>query len=84
MRNPSKATELQSLLNKYPKERSAILKLDIDSPESIKNAAVEVSNILPQGLDVFVGNAGVNFQPTAIFEEVFVSLPYTIGDEGSF
>jgi len=75
VRNPSKATELESLLKKYPKERSAIVKLDIDSPESIKSAAVEVSNLLPGGLDVFVSNAGVNFQPSATFEELFVSPP---------
>ena len=75
VRNPSSALELQDLLNKYPKERSAIVKLDIDSPESIKSAAVEVSNLLPEGLDVFVSNAGVNFQPTATFEELFVPLP---------
>ncbi|PMD63080.1 putative short-chain dehydrogenases/reductase [Hyaloscypha bicolor E] len=62
VQNPSKAAELQTLLSKYPKERSA--------PESIKNAAVEVSKLLPEGLDVFVSNAGVNFQPTAIFEEL--------------
>jgi NAD(P)-dependent dehydrogenase (short-subunit alcohol dehydrogenase family) len=75
VRNPSSALELHDLLNKYPKERSAIVKLDIDSPESIKSAAVEVSNLLPEGLDVFVSNAGVNFQPTATFEELFVPLP---------
>jgi len=75
VRNPSSALELQDLLNKYPKERSAIVKLDIDSPESIKSAAAEVSNLLPEGLDVFVSNAGVNFQPTATFEELFVPLP---------
>jgi NAD(P)-dependent dehydrogenase (short-subunit alcohol dehydrogenase family) len=72
VRNPSKATELQTLLSKYPKERSTVVQLDIDSAESIKNAAAEVSKILPDGLDVFVSNAGVNFQPTAIFEELFV------------
>jgi NAD(P)-dependent dehydrogenase (short-subunit alcohol dehydrogenase family) len=74
VRNPCKAAELQTLLSKYPKERSAIVQLDIDSPESIKNAAVEVSKLLPEGLDVFVSNAGVNFQPTAIFEELSVFL----------
>jgi NAD(P)-dependent dehydrogenase (short-subunit alcohol dehydrogenase family) len=79
VRNPSSALELQDLLNKYPKERSAIVKLDIDSPESIKSAAVEVSNLLPEGLDVFVGSAGVNFQPTPTFEELFVPLPTESG-----
>ncbi|PMD33102.1 putative short-chain dehydrogenases/reductase [Hyaloscypha variabilis F] len=74
VRNPSSALELQDLLNKYPKERSAIVKLDIDSPESIKSAAAEVSNLLPEGLDVFVSNAGVNFQPTATFEELDLPL----------
>jgi NAD(P)-dependent dehydrogenase (short-subunit alcohol dehydrogenase family) len=72
VRNLSKATELQTLLSKYPKEQSNIVQLDIDRPESIKNAAVEVLKLLPEGLDVFVNNAGVNFQPAATFEELCV------------
>jgi NAD(P)-dependent dehydrogenase (short-subunit alcohol dehydrogenase family) len=75
VRNPSKATELQKVLSKYPKERAAIVELDIDNPESIKGAAAEVSKLLPDGLDVFVNNAGVNYQPTQLFEELFVMSP---------
>ena len=76
MRNPNKATELQKVLSKYPKERAAIVELDIDNPDSIKDAAAKVSKLLPEGLDVFVNNAGVNYQPSPLFEELFVVYPH--------
>jgi NAD(P)-dependent dehydrogenase (short-subunit alcohol dehydrogenase family) len=71
-RNPSTATELQALLSKYPKDRAALVQLDVASPESIEKTAIEVSKLLPQGLDVLVGNAGVNDQPKTTFEELSV------------
>jgi NAD(P)-dependent dehydrogenase (short-subunit alcohol dehydrogenase family) len=71
-RNPSAAKELQELISKFPKDRAALVQLDVGSPDSIEKAAIEVSKLLPQGLDVLVGNAGVNDQPKATFEELSV------------
>jgi len=48
------------------------LQLDLDSPESIKNAAAEATKLLPEGLDALVGNAGANDQPDPTFENLFV------------
>ena len=76
VRNLNKATELQKVLSQYPKERAAIVELDIDNPDSIKDAAAKVSKLLPEGLDVFVNNAGVNYQPSPLFEELFVVSPH--------
>ncbi|PMD19994.1 putative short-chain dehydrogenases/reductase [Hyaloscypha hepaticicola] len=74
VRNLNKATELQKVLSQYPKDRAAIVELDIDNPDSIKDAAAEVSKLLPEGLDVFVNNAGVNYQPSPLFEELDLPL----------
>ena len=70
MRNPAKAPELDALLAKYPKERSAIIKLDVEDVNTIKSAVEEVTKLLPNGLDNFVGSAGFNPQPTAVFESL--------------
>jgi NAD(P)-dependent dehydrogenase (short-subunit alcohol dehydrogenase family) len=51
------------------------LQLDLGSPESIENAAAEATKLLPEGLDVLVGNAGANDQPKPTFEELFVLPP---------
>jgi NAD(P)-dependent dehydrogenase (short-subunit alcohol dehydrogenase family) len=53
------------------------LQLDLGSPESIENAAAEATKLLPDGLDILVGNAGANDQPKPTFEELFV-LPIKI------
>jgi len=76
-RHPAKATELQALISQYPKDRAAVLQLDLGSPESIEAAAAEATKLLPEGLDVLVGNAGANDQPKPTFEELFV-LPINI------
>jgi len=73
-RNPSKATELQALISQYPKERAAILELDLGSPESIEKAAEEATKLLPEGLDTLIGNAGVNDQPKPTFEQLDLKL----------
>lgn len=76
-RNPSKATELQTLISEYPKDRAAMVQLDLASPESIEKAAVEATELLPEGLDCLVGNAGANDQPLPTFENLSV-LPHEI------
>ena len=53
------------------------MQLDLGSPESIENAAAEATKLLPDGLDILVGNAGANDQPKPTFEELFV-LPIKI------
>lgn len=69
---PRQLGQLDAVLAEHPKSRSAVTQLDIDSPESIKNAAAEVSKLLPEGLDAFIGNAGVNHQQKPTFEELYV------------
>jgi len=73
-RDPTKATQLQALIDKHPKDRAAILQLDLANPESIKKAATEAASLLPDGLDCLVGNAGVSEQPMATFEQSDLKL----------
>jgi len=73
-RNPTKATELQALISQYPKERAAILELDLSNPESIEKAAEEAKRLLPDGLDTLIGNAGTNDQPKPTFEQLDLKL----------
>jgi len=49
------------------------LQLDLANSESIEKAAVEATNLLPEGLDTLVGNAGANDQPIPTFEQLSVS-----------
>ena len=48
------------------------MQLDLADIESIQRAASEVEKLLPEGLDVLVGNAGANDQPIPTFENLFV------------
>jgi NAD(P)-dependent dehydrogenase (short-subunit alcohol dehydrogenase family) len=48
------------------------VQLDLADIESIQRAASEVEKLLPEGLDVLVGNAGANDQPIPTFENLFV------------
>jgi NAD(P)-dependent dehydrogenase (short-subunit alcohol dehydrogenase family) len=47
-----------------------LVKLDVLDPVSIKEAVTEVSKLLPNGLDVFVSNAGASLQPLVPFEKL--------------
>ncbi|KAG0651529.1 putative oxidoreductase [Hyphodiscus hymeniophilus] len=73
-RNPSKATELQTLISKHPKERAAIVQLDLADVKSIEKAAEEATKLLPEGLDCLLGNAGVSEQPTQSFENLNLEI----------
>jgi short-subunit dehydrogenase len=66
------ASELQELAAKYPKDRVTLVQLNLANIESIERAASEVEKLLPEGLDVLVGNAGANDQPIPTFENLFV------------
>eukprot|EP01084_Bolivina_argentea_P089812 161960_1 len=56
-RSPNKASELQSLVTKYP-NRSHVLKLDVTSEESVKNTLQKVLQITNK-LDILINNAGI-------------------------
>ena len=49
------------------------MQLDLESIESIEQAAAAVTKLLPEGLHALIGNAGANDQPKATFENLFVS-----------
>ncbi|TFK36262.1 putative short-chain dehydrogenases/reductase [Crucibulum laeve] len=69
-RNPSTAKELQALTDKYPKDRLFIVKLDVQSEESVAEAVKEITPLLPNGLDYVINNAGVHIQPMTSFAEI--------------
>jgi len=56
VRDPSKASALQSLPNAAHLD---IVKIDVEHPESIKEAAAALEAKYPDGVDVLINNAGV-------------------------
>ncbi|KAK4509878.1 uncharacterized protein ATC70_007182 [Mucor velutinosus] len=56
-RNPDSATGLQKLVDN---KHVFAIKLDVDSHESIKAAAEEISKKTPEGIDVLINNAGID------------------------
>ncbi|KAI0715867.1 NAD(P)-binding protein [Cerioporus squamosus] len=80
-RNPSKASELQSL-SESTQGRLHLVALDVSSKESINNAAREVAGMTGEkGVDYLINNAGINpgGEDTAftldvdVLEQVFVT-----------
>jgi NAD(P)-dependent dehydrogenase (short-subunit alcohol dehydrogenase family) len=69
-RNPGQAKGLTELVNSSPKGKIDVVRLDVDNEASIKEAVAEVSRLLPNGLDAFVSNAGVDVQPNIPFEKL--------------
>jgi NAD(P)-dependent dehydrogenase (short-subunit alcohol dehydrogenase family) len=61
---------LIELVNSSPKGKIDLVKLDVLDAVSIKEAVTEVSKLLPNGLDIFVSNAGASLQPLVPFEKV--------------
>lgn len=57
-RNPKGAGQLQQLASEYPKDRLALLELDVSSQESVDAAAKAAVDLLPNGLDHLISNAG--------------------------
>lgn len=62
------APSLIDLAARYPKERLRLVKLDVTNPENVQKAVTEATELLPEGLDYLVHNAGI--QPTTKFEDM--------------
>ncbi|KAF8870374.1 hypothetical protein BD779DRAFT_1455550 [Infundibulicybe gibba] len=73
-RSPSASEGLKALSAKFSREHLVITQFDIADPESIKRGATEATALLPNGLDYFIHNAGVNFQPLTPFREIDFEL----------
>lgn len=69
-RNPAASNGLQTLQAKYGKSRLHLVTLDVSRLESIQQAATEVGNILPNGLDYFISNAGKESDHFASWEKL--------------
>lgn len=57
-------------MNSSPKGKIDIVQLDVSDPASVTEAVATVSKLLPNGLDAFLSNAGVDLQPSIPFEQV--------------
>jgi len=57
-------------VNSSPKGKIDIVQLDVSDPASVTEAVATVSKLLPNGLDAFLSNAGVDLQPSIPFEQV--------------
>jgi len=69
-RNPAGAKGLQELVPKFSKERLALVTLDYADTSSIEKAATEASELLPDGLDYLISNAGTSSQASATLDDV--------------
>jgi len=74
-RNPKESKGLQELAAKFPGSRLALLQLDVTDETSIRKAAHAASELLPNGLDNFISNAGIANDTFGSFETMYVS-PY--------
>lgn len=63
---------LQELAAIYPKDRLALIELDITNITSVKKAAEEAAALLPNGLDYLINNAGICLQIMTPFEDLCV------------
>ncbi|KAI0789877.1 hypothetical protein C8Q75DRAFT_806537 [Abortiporus biennis] len=74
-RNPSNSEGLQELAKQYPDpNRLIILKLDISSYENIDEIGKQVEQILPNGLDYLINNAGLSQQSLVSFDDIDVDI----------
>jgi NAD(P)-dependent dehydrogenase (short-subunit alcohol dehydrogenase family) len=67
------AKALQDLAAIYPKNRLALIELDVTDVTSAKTAAEEAAALLPNGLDYLINNAGISLQMMTSFEDLCVS-----------
>jgi len=58
------------LSTKFPKDRLALLPLDVSDASSVENAAKQTAALTPSGLDYLILNAGVHHQPVCTFDDV--------------
>lgn len=68
------AKALQELAAIYPKNRLALIELDITDVTSVKKAAEEAAALLPNGLDYLINNAGISLQIMTPFEDLDMEL----------
>lgn len=66
------AEGLTELANRSLKGKLDIIKLDVLSAASLQEAVETVSKLLPNGLDIFISNAGADLQPLVPFEQLYV------------
>ena len=57
-------------MNSAPKGKVDLVQLDVSDPSSITEAVATISKLLPNGLDAFLSNAGVDLQPNTLFEQM--------------
>ncbi|KAF2104422.1 putative short-chain dehydrogenases/reductase [Rhizodiscina lignyota] len=69
-RNAQGAEELHKLATQFGNDRLSLLQLDVTKEESIRAAVEQAQDLLPNGLDNFVSNAGVATDMLSPFEAV--------------
>jgi NAD(P)-dependent dehydrogenase (short-subunit alcohol dehydrogenase family) len=63
---------LQNLKAHDTEGKLVLIDLDISKHESIRAAAEKTAEILPNGLDHLISNAGVSYNGMKAFEELYV------------
>ncbi|EED80562.1 predicted protein [Postia placenta Mad-698-R] len=68
-RNPDASPGLRQLQEQYPKDRLAIVPMDVADTSSVLQAAETAAALLPNGLDWLISNAGIALQPGVTYED---------------
>ncbi|PCH36173.1 NAD(P)-binding protein [Wolfiporia cocos MD-104 SS10] len=73
-RNPHGSTRLQALATQYPRDRLVLMVLDYADTASVDRAAEQANELLPDGLDYLISNAGVHMQAFATLDTIDLNI----------
>jgi NAD(P)-dependent dehydrogenase (short-subunit alcohol dehydrogenase family) len=70
-RDTAGSSGLKELKAQDNKGKLLLVDLDVSKVESVQAAAKKVAQLLPEGLDNLISNAGVNYNGLKTFEELY-------------
>ena len=71
-RDLARSPGLLRLTETYPRERLAVLLLDLAQKDTVTKAGEDASTLLPHGLDYLIHNSAINLRPVGPFEDMYV------------
>ncbi|KAI0789876.1 hypothetical protein C8Q75DRAFT_818563 [Abortiporus biennis] len=78
-RNPSASEGLQELSKQYDNSnRLVLLRFDVSNFDDIDKVAQEVDQLLPNGLDYLVNNAGISRQLLVTYDDLYMILFFSL------
>lgn len=71
-RDLARSPGLLKLTETYPKDRLAVLLLDLAQKDTVTKAGEDATLLLPHGLDYLIHNSAINLRPVGPFEDMCV------------